>query len=128
MIRKSRNTASDYGNRPDLDSVGIYPAVRHAEQMRVLDARYPRAGCWEWCGECETEFLMSAYHPEACPYCGIAVLPCNMCDQETIDCQNCPFQSISGTRIGPDNRPDDYIDFNRKSKGVRRGFRRGCRI
>ena len=100
MFKRSRN-ADPYSDRPDLESPDVlHPAVRYASQLPLLDAQYPRASCWEMCGRCETEFLMHAYRPEPCPECGYAVLPCNMCDQETVDCRECPYKGISGKRLG----------------------------
>ena len=109
--------------RKDLDPPEVlHPAARRGVELIVLDAKYPRASCWEQCGECETEFVMAAYRPEACPHCGMAVLPCNMCDPDTVDCRDCPYEAMSGRRIGPDNRSRDEIegDRNRKHFGRRR--------
>ena len=134
-MRIFNRNEKDYNKRKDLESPDVlHPAVLYPEQFPIYDARFPRASCWETCGECETEFVMAAYHPEACPHCGMAVLPCNMCDTDVMDCRQCPYSHVSGTRIGVDHRTpeemedddwddddDDYYgDDNKKSYQRRR--------
>lgn len=109
-------------NRMDLEPPEVlHPAARRASELLILDAQFPRASCWEVCGECDTEFVMAAYHPEACPHCGMAVLPCNMCDTDTVDCRDCPYATMSGISIGPDRRSEEGSegDWNRKPFGRR---------
>lgn len=100
MFRKNKNV-DPFANRPDLEPPDVlHPAARYAAQLPLLDATYPKASCWETCGRCDTEFVMRAYRPEPCPQCGYAVLPCNMCDPDTVDCRECPYSGLSGKLMG----------------------------
>ena len=122
---KGNRNAKDLGHRPDLDDPDVlHPTVIDAQQLLHYAQLFPKASCWEQCGNCETEFVMSAYRPEPCPVCGRAVLPCNMCDPDNVDCRECPYGGIVGAQLGPDNRSYDEFGYevvdNRKPYGRRR--------
>jgi len=53
---------------------------------------------FEWCPLCDKEVQLKAeFHAQICPACKRPVLPCQMCDQETMDrtglsCEQCPLK------------------------------------
>ena len=45
----------------------------------------------EWCPECENEVELDAeMKVQTCPSCGLAILPCSICD--TRPCSKCPLE------------------------------------
>lgn len=48
---------------------------------------------YEWCPHCETEVkLDSLFEKQTCPNCGETILPCALCDCDTVKCNECPLE------------------------------------
>ena len=44
----------------------------------------------EWCPRCEQEVkIKRGFIKQNCPICGRKILPCSLCDNNEINCNNC---------------------------------------
>ena len=46
---------------------------------------------FEWCSNCEEEFIVNKFKIYICPGCGEKVYPCSLCDMDKVVCgKDCP--------------------------------------
>ena len=55
-------------------------AIIEAGDAKRFDEIYPTRVCDEWCGNCNCEVVIPAYHASKCPVCNEPILPCSMCE------------------------------------------------
>jgi predicted RNA-binding Zn-ribbon protein involved in translation (DUF1610 family) len=47
----------------------------------------------EWCPKCNTEVeLEESFTTQICPNCNKEILPCCMCDNDEVNCNECPLE------------------------------------
>ena len=46
-----------------------------------------------------------------CPECGTVIMPCNECDEESQDCDNCPWKN---SVVSDDMSDKEYVEWYKK--------------
>lgn len=48
----------------------------------------------EWCSNCCQEVTIDAeFKEQVCPNCGEIILPCSLCDMDTVECSKCKLRT-----------------------------------
>ena len=60
----------------------------------------------------EDEFYDHKVGAIKCPECGTVIMPCNECDVEHQDCENCPWKN---SMVSDDMDDEEYLEWYKKN-------------
>ena len=98
LLHKWLNTygyGSGYNlNKENIRIIPIYEGdIENYTFVPMLD--YPDK-VDEYCPHCQTDVQLDAkFEQQICPNCGKMILPCNLCDWNRCDCNNCPLKKTT---------------------------------
>lgn len=80
-------------------------------RRELLSVQFPYGQCDECCPNCGKDVIIeTSFRLQVCPECGSFIVPCNMCEHDLCDCENCPLEKY---RLALESKMGDRTDMSR---------------